>query len=436
LKSKFLNIVIKELKDLLRDPRILVMSVIIPVIMFIGLGAMFQVTVKKGIEEVRRIEVSVVLVDLDKGDYAEAFKKFIKMVNASYVEAPSLNEAMKIALEKGVLSVIVIPEGFSKNISNMKPGVLKIYHLISEVSFTATGLRGKVEALVNRFSRTLSQSIALAHGITNLNFIVKPVVSDASIMFRGRSIPLQLWGSLTGSFMATAWIPLIVVIFAASMAATSIGVEKEEKTLEVLLTLPISRFKLALSKFIGTMIIAIIQSIAYVAGYTYYMYSIFKSFESEASGALFSPFQALRWLALSISDLALIGLAIFLTILLGASLGLLLGSFGTDVRSSTSMVQFVAMPAFIIGMILAYMDLSIMPETTRYTLALLPFSSPIMSIKSIFINEPILGWVSCLASTCYTIVAIYGMSRMFSSERLLIGRIKARRKTLLAFRSR
>ena len=77
-----------------------------------------------------------------------------------------------------------------------------------------------------------------------------------------------------------------------------------------------------------------------------------------------------------------------------------------------------------------------MPETTRYTLALLPFSSPIMSIKSIFINEPILGWVSCLASTCYTIVAIYGMSRMFSSERLLIGRIKARRKTLLAFRSR
>ena len=430
MRSKFLNIVVKELKDLLRDPRILVMSVIIPVLMFVVMGAAFRVTIERGIEEVKRVEVSVVIVDEDKGEYAKMFKDYTRLVNATYIEASNLREAFELALKKGYLSIIVIPKGFTENITNMRLAVLRVYHLVTEVSFTATGLRGKVETLVRGFSQVLSRNIALAHGIKNFNFIVQPVITNASIMYRGRSIPVNLWNSLTGGFMATAWIPLIVVIFAATMAATSIGVEKEEKTLEVLLTLPISRFELALSKFFGTMIIAIIQSVAYVAGYAYYMYSVFASFGGEEE-MYFSPFKALQWLSLGIGDLTLLGLAIFLTILLGASLGLLLGSFGADVRSATSMVQFVAMPAFIIGMVLAYMDFSIIPETLKYSLAILPFSSPVVSIKSIFLNEPSLGWVSCGASAVYTLISIYAMSRVFSSEKLLVGKIKRKRKPTL-----
>ena len=55
------------------------------------------------------------------------------------------------------------------------------------------------------------------------------------------------------------------------IAATSVASEKEEKTLETLLSLPISRFTILFGKLAGSTIVAAVGAIAIIIGFNYYM---------------------------------------------------------------------------------------------------------------------------------------------------------------------
>ncbi|MCK5670361.1 ABC transporter permease subunit, partial [Candidatus Bathyarchaeota archaeon] len=74
---------------------------------------------------------------------------------------------------------------------------------------------------------------------------------------------------------------MMMVMFAIQMAATSIALEKEQKTLEILMTLPVSRMTILGGKLSGSIVIALAGAVSYLIGFGSYMNSAF-SFVPEA----------------------------------------------------------------------------------------------------------------------------------------------------------
>ena len=57
------------------------------------------------------------------------------------------------------------------------------------------------------------------------------------------------------------------------MIITSMGLEKENKTLETLLTLPVKRESIILGKMAGAIVVALLMAVVYIGGFNYYMSS-------------------------------------------------------------------------------------------------------------------------------------------------------------------
>ena len=58
------------------------------------------------------------------------------------------------------------------------------------------------------------------------------------------------------------------------IAATSVAVEKEEKTLETLLTVPVDRFAILMGKLSSTIIVSGVAALTIMIGYNYMLGSM------------------------------------------------------------------------------------------------------------------------------------------------------------------
>jgi len=84
LASGLRNLIVKEIKELLRDPKILLGMVLMPLIIFPVIGAAMNISTTAVKESLR--EVSMALMDLDKGPMAESLIMSFKALNVNLVE--------------------------------------------------------------------------------------------------------------------------------------------------------------------------------------------------------------------------------------------------------------------------------------------------------------------------------------------------------------
>jgi ABC-2 type transport system permease protein len=86
--------------------------------------------------------------------------------------------------------------------------------------------------------------------------------------------PAVLSGLMMSQSIALPITIMILLTYSIQIAATSVAVEKEEKTLETLLTMPMDRLAILLGKLSGSIVVAAVGAIAYMAGYSYLMGSV------------------------------------------------------------------------------------------------------------------------------------------------------------------
>src|SRR3990170_8931735 len=138
----FRNILVKELKELVRDPKILIGIIIIPIIMFPALGAVLGYAQQTAIQEAR--EAKLLILNNDGGNWSEALIAYLEL-NATTVVVD--NVSPKQAVDQGLLAAnnstqfIEIPAGFSENMTLHFEGntsVLAVVNVFGE--FTVGGI--------------------------------------------------------------------------------------------------------------------------------------------------------------------------------------------------------------------------------------------------------------------------------------------------------
>jgi ABC-2 type transport system permease protein len=202
------------------------------------------------------------------------------------------------------------------------------------------------------------------------------------------------------------------------MAATSIAIEKEQKTLETLMTLPVGRLTILSGKLVGSVVVAIAGAISYMIGFGYYMNSAF-SFAPEMTSISTSNIS----LGINPVSILLLGVNIFVTLVSGLALAISLATFTENVRSAQSLTGFLIVPIIVPAIILMFTDLQMLPSTVKWILLAIPYTHSIIASKAAFIGNFAAVFRSVTYITFFTLIVLYLAARIFSTERIITGRL-------------
>lgn len=424
--GKFTAILFKEMKDLLRDPKIIVGMVLVPLILFPALGLMFRTGIES-VEEETEKGTGTGIIDLDNGPYARAFTQALENdpgVNLITLATTDVTAAIETAESNDMRVLMVIPEGFSDNIEQFQGAHIEIYAVIKGMGIGEIVSVSMVDEIVGRVNRELSvtmiqEKIPGADPVSILN----PVTTQGHTVVKGKIIdvpPALIIDVINSQSFIVPVILMMMILFVAQMAATSMATEKENKTLETLLTLPVSRMSILAGKMGGTAAISVISAIAYIIGFSYYM----SSFQPQNISL------ELADIGLSISPvgLGLLAISIFMAVLAALSLAMILAVFTQDVRSAQSLVSFTIMPLVFPALILMFADINTLPTILKIILLALPFSHPTIAARAVIMNSYgiVLGGIAYQA--IFTLVVLYIAARMFSTERVVTAKLSFRKK--------
>jgi len=195
--------------------------------------------------------------------------------------------------------------------------------------------------------------------------------------------------------------------------------EKEEKTLETLLTVPVDRFAILMGKLSSTIIVAGIASVAMMIGYNYMLGSITIRIPSELSVDLVK-------LGLVPSPLGylLLGASLFTTLLSGLALAVIMSAFASDVRGATALVGYIYPLIFIPAMALMYLDINTLPLVVKAVFFAIPYSQPIIASKAVVMGDYTTTVLGIVYVAFFTVVVMYVASKLFATEKILTAKLK------------
>ncbi len=419
------RLIVKEVKDLIRDRKILFGMIILPLIIYGVMGLVVTETTKYSIQQAKEVVstgMRLAIIDYDKSTYSKLLINYLEEKNATLnIINESNPNITRLLASNEYIAVLVIPKGFSRNITNGVQGSLEVYIRLTDISISSLSIANAIIGLVNGFSKYLSSILILNETNLQPSFIMNPVNVYGNVVLGKIAYSLSYISAVYGQMFMLPLAPMIVMIYAASIAATSIGVEKEEKTLEVLLTLPISRRSIALAKLTGSLLIALAASISTMAGFYLYMRSITQISTSQ------SGVEANIFGVIGVEGLVVYALTVFLTVMIVSTLGLYLGSFGENIRSAQSIVGYLWLIVFIPLYAAMFIDFSLTPLPIVLAISMIPFTSPLIALKSFMIGNYIYLLVNTATALAVLGILVVLVSKRFEGEKLLIGKPGRRR---------
>jgi ABC-2 type transport system permease protein len=418
--TKLLPLIEKEVKDLLRDPRIYI-GLIVPIIMLPLMGLVMSSVIQTPAQVVGE-GLSIAILDYDETESSEGFLQFLTNLGLNLVEVDfeSLDKVLEEAKTLGSKALIIIPEEFESNLFVFGKANVEIYSFIESVGISGINVHTIVDGALNAYSQMLSVTL-----ISKLNSEVDPEVIRNPLNITSYSIvkdvvievhPQVLFGQLImGYGIMVPVVLFILAIMVTQIAATATAVENEEKTLETLLTFPLTRYDILLAKLLGSSVIAVIGGIVFTIGFQFYSQGIF-SIPGLGNGSAslidLPPPSTLAFIVLAIT--------LILSILFMTSIGIVIGALSSDVRMASSMLGIVIIPVIIPLILVIYGDLKSLPLAIQILAYALPTSYPMILAKEMVTSAvPIETLFGIPYSAIITLLVVYLTSKMLAPEKLL-----------------
>ncbi|CAD5244855.1 ABC transporter permease [Thermococcus camini] len=404
----------KELWNLFRDKKLVFGLVVVPLILLPVMGKAVNI----GMEQAQG-ETHVAIVNFDDGKYGALLIKALEVapnVTVTVVNATSLEGAIQQAVQNEQNVLVVIPPDFTAKLQANETATVEIYGIFTTIS---TGIKESVsEGRINAVLGILSDEIARIKvknlGAGNPDAILQPIRIESKSVINNNVVNVSPT-AVSSVIAAQAFtIPLIVfmmVMITSQMAAGAIASEKENKTLETLLTLPVARTKIVAAKIFGTAMMGLVAAIAYMIGMRYYM----SSFGLGSSGVSLEDLG----LVVTPTGALMFALVVFLTIIIALSLAMIVATFAEDVQSATTLVSAVILPLAFPAFLLMYTDINDLPAVVKYILLAVPFTHPVVDYRYVLLSSYTPIAISMAYLTVVAVVILYATAWLFSTERIL-----------------
>ena len=209
-------------------------------------------------------------------------------------------------------------------------------------------------------------------------------------------------------------IPMLILMMLFSgvmaIAPSAIAGEKERGTIATLLVTPMRRNELALGKIVSLSAIALLSGLSSFIGI---VLSLPKMIQSDAEGVELG-------LNYTGSDYIVLLLIILASVLIMASAVSLLSALAKDVKNAGTMIT----PFMLVVMLCGLMPMFQNGASENLAVYLIPFYNSIEVMTAVFAHE--LQWTPVLitlaANIVYTSIAVWGLTRMFNSEKVMFSK--------------
>ncbi len=414
----FTTILVKELKELMRDPKILIGMIVLPLVMFPVLGLVMGFAMQTAQTEAQR--ATLLVIDNDCGNWSQIFVGYLNStMNVNAIN----NTSPQTVIDEGLLShynsstFLVIPTGFSDNLTRHSSGEWNVTGTVNSYGvFNGGGgifsgvSSSTVTAVVNGFNRAVAPDVV---SVSESSVIKGQITNGVSV-------------SVLSSLLLTQSIALPITImvmltYAMQIAATSVAMEKEEKTLETLLTTPVDRFAILMGKVSSTIIVAGVAAVTVLIGYNYMIGSLSIGITGSSGTAV--DLVALG-LVPSAGGYALLGISLFVTLLSALALAVVMSAFSENVRGAQALVGYIYPLIFLPAMALIYLDVNTLPLALKAVFYAIPYSHPILAAKAVVTGDYGTVVFGIVYVAIFTIVIMYIASRLFATEKILTAKIR------------
>lgn len=410
------NIIKKEIKELLN------FVTLITIISVAFMYAIIGQSIGKVVREADK-KVNVGIVNLDENVFGELVEHVLEQsANVIYI-GKSEKEGLKHLKEKNGIALIVISRDFTEKIFSERQGELEIIWIMKGTGITDLISAGRVQCILEIARREITKKLLEEYDVENPEFFFNPFTQRSVTILKEKRLnisPDQVGDVVSSQTTLTSLLIMMLILTAGGSVISSIGLEKENKTLETLLTFPVKRSYIVIGKIVAASIMGFIMAIIYMIGFSFYLEGLTPS-SSTSIGVTDIG------LKLQLKDYMLFGISLFITLLSGVSLSMMLGLFAEDYKSS----QFLSFPItglVIFSMLLTmFKDFDTLPLTWKVIAFLIPFTHPMTALRFLMFDKTQLVIWGIIYVSAITGVIVYIITKIFNSDRLITGKKKRKK---------
>ena len=393
MKSNTWTIIKKEFARFFGDRQLLFTTVIMPglliYIIYSLMGSGIQKMITEGANEVVTMRVE---------NMPASLAPMFSAMDSSLVvlEQPVAEEDIAM-LEDKELNVVLVrfPERFEEAMAGMQ--------------VADSGVLPNVEIYYNSTNNAASRvymTVSTALGNIGRTFTVNVPQEEGQRFDQAseESIGAMIWSKI---------LPMLIIMMLFSgvmaIAPSSIAGEKERGTIATLLVTPMKRNELALGKIVSLSAIALLSGISSFVGIALSLPKMVGMDEGVDLGFHYTT-----------SDYVALLLVILASVLIMASAVSLLSALAKDVKNAGTMVT----PFMLVVMLAGLLPMFQNGASESLVVYLIPFYNSIEVMTAVFSHE--LEWsaviVTLVSDVVYTGIAVWGLTRMFNSEKVMFAR--------------
>jgi len=419
--NKFFVLVKKEIKELITIEMIL--PLIIMVVMFASIGNLLSSETKK-----MATPQALWIINEDGSSSAnEAIEELKKAKYEIVLFNQKIEPVLKEAKQKNISGVLVFSPGFGQGIEKFEVQKIKLYSIVSNFSL---------------ISSIKSQGTMTAIGVVNRHFLdewlknkninikaddlIQPVGLEEYVVIGDKQAKIPLAQAMNFITKQTTLIPIIlfmVIILAAQMVAMSVANEKENKTLETLLSSPVDRKTIVFAKLFSAGLVAILFSGVYMIGFNYYINGISGGALSSPAGQDIGQVMSDLGVSFGIGSYALLGISLFFGILVALAIAIILGILVESVKSvqavTTPLMILVLLPYFLI----MFLDINTVSSAIKYLLYAIPFSHPFLAAQKIITHDYLFIIYGIVYQAFIFLIFVIIAAKIFSSDKVFTLRL-------------
>jgi len=393
-RSQLADIMWREFLDALRDRRTMAATILLPLVL-----VPLSLNIPMFLMSPRRNPPTLGLLQLDPA--ADNFTAMLSAISEIQVTGISAGQNITELVADNVFDlVLVIPANFTQLIlAGGKGSLLVVYD--------STNTRSTTGVSIVEVARSVYADMIVKERLRDLNIspsIIEPV--DLRLTSVREVTSTQAFAGM----MVPYFIGIVAVLAGASFATDTTAGEKERKTLEAFLTMPVTRVRIVFGKFLGVLVLSIISVIFDLLGVAIGV-SFYSSLFAEVAG---SPGSA--QLAITPSNMLVIAVFALIVSMTGDAILMAVCIFAKSFKEAQQYSSLLT-TAFTIPMI----AVMFFPPSILGNLIAVPIYGPIIIMRDAVFNVTAPDrLILCLAtSLAYLAILLYLAIRLFSSERVL-----------------
>jgi ABC-2 type transport system permease protein len=326
-------------------------------------------------------------------------------------------------------SLIVINPGFEANLRAGRYTAVDVYSAIDSFGIASMISGAGGHAAASMINGIISQQLLGDADITeDIFFLAHPVYSVAHTFLNNTTERINAQMVLSYVSTQTLFIPVIIfmiIMTSSQMLAMSMVNEKADKTLETLMTAPINRMSVLITKILSAAIYSAIYAVVYMFA--------FRNFnESMTTGGTLPdeliPVLENFGIVFNAFTLTIIGVQLFLSVLCGLAIALIIGMMVDEIKALQSYIMPLMFLIMIPYLLTLFLDVNSLPVIGRIALYAIPFAHTFSAASNLFTQNYTVIIIGLIYQAVFVAVMLTIAVKIFNSDKLFtLGQILVRK---------